>query len=64
MNIFAVKNDIEAWGVWYALWFYGLSPRALWCIWCACRMIKREELASSHMDEALREHAEYHYSNT
>ena len=49
LNIFEVKRSIEAWGVWYALWAFGLSPQSLWCIWCACQMIERDRLASSHL---------------
>lgn len=39
-NIFDVKRGIECFGVWYALHTYGFSN--LWTIWCATRMIARD----------------------
>jgi hypothetical protein len=40
-NIFTVKQDIEKFGMWYALHRHGF--RRWWTIWCATRMIKHNE---------------------
>jgi hypothetical protein len=52
-SVFHVKQSIEHFGVWYAIWHYKASN--IWTIWVATRMIKRDSAAQ-------REHAEWHYS--
>ncbi len=46
-NIFAVQSAIRAYGIWYAIWFYGW--REAWTIWVATRMIKLDRRASAHI---------------
>jgi hypothetical protein len=41
-NVFDYKSTIECWGIWYALWLYGFNKHALWTIFVATRMIKRD----------------------
>jgi hypothetical protein len=53
-NVFEVKQNIERFGVWYALWFHGINRNALWTIFVASRMLKRE-------NDAQRAHADWHY---
>jgi len=55
INVFNVKDQIDRHGIWYAIWFYGTSRHALWTIFVASRMLKRE-------CDALREHADWHYN--
>ncbi len=43
VNVFDVKNHIERFGVWYALWFHGTSKQALWTIFVATRMIRHDK---------------------
>lgn len=54
IDVFEVKGQIEHHGVWYALWFHGTSGRALWTIFVASRMLKRE-------NDAQRAHADWYY---
>ena len=42
INVFEAKDNIAGYGVWYALWFHGTSPYALWTIFVASRILKRE----------------------
>ena len=42
VNVFEVKNSIRDYGIWYALWFHGTSRQALWTIFVASRMLKRD----------------------
>lgn len=37
-NIFEVRNTLHSYGVWYCLWFYGISRKSLWTIFCAKQM--------------------------
>lgn len=46
-NIFAVQQSINAYGLWYALWFYGW--RQAWTIFVATRMIAFDRRASAHL---------------
>jgi hypothetical protein len=46
-NIFAVQSAINAYGIWYAIWFYGW--REAWTIWVATRMNKFDRRASAHI---------------
>ena len=55
INVFDVKNHIERFGIWYALWFHGFSKQSLWTIFVASRMLKRE-------NDAQRAHADWHYN--
>jgi hypothetical protein len=34
-NVFEVKQNIERFGIWYALWFHGTNRNALWTIFVA-----------------------------
>jgi len=52
--VFRVKRSIESFGVWYALWAYGL--RNIWTIWVATRMTEYDTIAQ-------RAHADHHYGN-
>ena len=54
INVFEVKDNIACYGVWYALWFHGTSPYALWTIFVASRILKRE-------NDAQRAHADWYY---
>ena len=53
IDVFEVKGQIEHHGVWYALWFHGTSGHALWTIFVASRMLKRE-------NDAQRAHADWY----
>lgn len=39
-NVFEVKQNIERFGIWYALWFHGTNGNALWTIFVAWQMIR------------------------
>jgi hypothetical protein len=39
-NVFEVKQNIERFGIWYALWFHGTNRNALWTIFVAWQMIR------------------------
>jgi len=54
INVFEVKDHIDRYGIWYAIWFHGTSRHALWTIFVASRMLKRE-------NDAQRTHADWHY---
>jgi hypothetical protein len=40
INVFEVRDNIKAYGVWYSIWFHGHSPYSLWTIFVAWRMTK------------------------
>jgi hypothetical protein len=48
-NVFEVKQNIERFGIWYALWFHGTNRNALWTIFVASRMLKRETTPNAPM---------------
>jgi hypothetical protein len=54
VNVFEVKDSIDRFGIWYALWFHGTSRQALWTIFVAYQMLKRE-------NDAQRAHADWYY---
>jgi len=54
INVFDVKVNINNYGVWYAIWFHGTSRYALWTIFVACRMIKRDRLEFRQQDSWVR----------
>ena len=43
-NVFCVKESIDSFGVWYALWMYGVGN--LWTIFVATRISKRARRAT------------------
>jgi hypothetical protein len=43
INVFDVKVNIHNYGVWYVLWFHGVSPYALWTIFVAYQLVKRDQ---------------------
>lgn len=50
LNIFAVQNAIEVYGIWYAIWFYGW--RETWTIFVATRMIARDRKNRAYLTRA------------
>jgi len=42
-NVFEVKQNIERFGIWYALWFHGTNRNALWTIFVAWQMIRHND---------------------
>ena len=44
-NVFYVKESIDNFGVWYALWMYGVGN--LWTIFVATRISKRARRAAA-----------------
>lgn len=40
INVFDVRDSIKAYGIWYAVWYYGHTPYALWTIFVASRLAK------------------------
>lgn len=47
INIFAVQSAIKAYGIWYAIWFYGW--REAWTIFVATRMNAFDRRADAHV---------------
>jgi len=43
-NVFSVRESIEHFGVWYAVWMYGAGN--LWTIFVATRMINKRKAAA------------------
>ena len=46
-NVFAVANEIEVYGVWYALWHYGWKNA--WTIFVATRMNAFDKRTSAYI---------------
>ena len=46
-NVFAVANEIEVYGVWYALWHYGWKNA--WTIFGATRMNAFDKRTSAYI---------------
>lgn len=40
INVFDVIRSVDAFGVWYCIWAYGINIDSLWTIFIATKMVK------------------------
>ena len=48
-NVFAVKREIDDWGIWYAIWLNGWSN--LWTIWVAVAITRHDKKLVEQQEE-------------
>ena len=47
-NIFEVRDTLQGYGFWYAVWLYGVSRKSLWTIFCAWQMMRFDKKTFGH----------------